>query len=127
VAHGTRLAVTQDENTHPAMFHVNAIECKGQIVLHDTAAESTVRECLGEPEKLSESLWAYTGFSGMTESADRHGCGTILISLQDHRVSAIALVNDRAKKLTAMQLKHDATYVDNALLGMHKATVFAQN
>jgi TonB family protein len=127
VAHDARIVATQEENTHPAMYHVNAIECKGQNVLRDNAADSTVRECLGEPEKLAENVWAYSGYSGMAENVDRHGCTTILLSFQDHHVATIALVNDRAKNLVAMQLRTNPAYVDQTLLGMHKSTVFVQN
>jgi len=126
-AHGKQLVATRDKDGHPAMYHVNAIDRDGQIVLRDTAPESAVRECLGEPERLSDNVWAYPGFCGMSENADRHGCDTVLISFHDHRVDAIALVNDRAMRLTAAQLKTDQTYVENTLRVMHVATAIARN
>lgn len=118
-------AAAQDENTHPAMFHLNAITRGGKMIVADGADETAVRSALGQPEQLSATVWAFAKFSGQSAEANRHGCDTLLVSFEDQRVVALALVNELGQWHVAEQLKFNPNYVASRLSDLHQATALA--
>jgi hypothetical protein len=122
-----RTPVRPDLNTHEALLHVNVVTRDGQVFVMDGMSEGQVREALGQPQIIAENVWAYPQYEAASTDADRHGCDTVLISFQNHRVATMALANDRAIKFAAIQLQSENGYIERVLQGMHQATNVAQN
>lgn len=118
-------AAAQDENTHPAMFHINAITRGSQTIVGDGTDQAAVRNALGQPEKLSTNVWAFAKFGGLSDTTNRHGCDTLLVTFENDRVVALALVNELGKWHVAEQLKFNPNYVASRLANLHQATALA--
>lgn len=107
---------------HQALVHVNVVTRDGVEFVLDGMTEAEVRKALGQPKVLAGNVWAYSKFDSESEDARQHGCDTVLISFQNHRVATLALVNDRALNFAGIQLRHEPGYVERVLQGMHRET-----
>jgi hypothetical protein len=90
---------------HPVKY----VERFGNAVVAVGTPLSSVLASLGAPaHKLAADVWAYSGFNAGLQQ-DRHDdCSTLLIRFQQGKVSEIKLVNDRAEKIVAAQLRDTA-------------------
>lgn len=124
---GSQALPPQDRDNHPVVFHVNAVKLGAGKTVADGTTEAAVRDLLGEPEKISATVWAYSSFTGLCDDADNHGCNTVLIAFTDHRVAAIALVNARARTRVVEEMEYFPTNIIERLRAMHQATKVALN
>lgn len=118
-------AASQDKNTHPAMFHINAVTRDSQMIVADGSDEASVKKALGQPEKLSSRVWAFDKFSGLTNDASEHCCQSLLVCFENQRVVALALVNELGKSHVVEQLKANPNYVVSRLADLHQASALA--
>lgn len=117
-----RTPAAPDRNEHEALVHVNVVTRDGVEFVLDGMSEAEVRKTLGQPKIIAGNVWAYSKFDAESEDARRHGCDTVLISFQNHRVATLALVNERALNFAAIQLRNEPGYVERVLQGMHRET-----
>src|SRR5207249_2915371 len=93
--------------TKPALAHaVGSVVRSGETVAARGFNMSDVRRHLGEPrEKLSANVWVYHNFNAGNAQDRADDCDTLLVTFADGRVSNIQLVNDRAEKIFAAQIR----------------------
>jgi outer membrane protein assembly factor BamE (lipoprotein component of BamABCDE complex) len=73
-----------------------------------------VEKALGRPgAKLSDDVWIYHNFSAPHAPDATDDCNQLMITFAGEKVSDIKLVNDRAKKIYAAQIRARAD-ADNA-------------
>jgi len=107
-------------DSHPALIHLDTVTCYGSVSLKDGDTEAAVIESLGLPRKLAENVWAYASFQGVGGGPDRHACHTLLVTLRDGRIAALALGNETAVSAAAVQLHYDPNYLEAILMDLHK-------
>jgi hypothetical protein len=87
--------------THPVIM----VDHAGNNITRGTGISEVLR-ILGMPNrKLTADVWAYANFSGGQAQHPKDDCGTLLLRFRHGRVSDIRLVNDRAEKIYAAQLR----------------------
>ena len=91
-------------------YRVRSIEHYNTPIVERETTESTVRRLLGEPtRKLDGVTWVYPRFRAIPEQRANDDCTTLIITFSEGRVADMKLVNERAEKVIAANLKPKST------------------
>ncbi|MBE2214506.1 MAG: hypothetical protein IAE82_11600 [Opitutaceae bacterium] len=101
----------------PTAIRVRAVEKNGTDVVKVGSTESRVIAELGQPiAKYGDNVWVYPNYHANQPVDEKLGCTTLLITLENDRVSGIALVNQRAAKVVAARTKRDPAFFNRQLV-----------